>query len=245
MAKKKQKNNTTNIVTFANKDSSLQPKSVSPMTENQKKVFRSYGNNRNIMMHGCSGTGKTFLALYLALREIFSGNSPYRSIYLIRNGVPTRKMGFLPGNQKEKDSAYEHPYISICSKIFGRADAYQILKQKKIIEFFTNTFIRGDNFDNCIVIVDEAQNFTWHELNSIVTRFGSDCKVILCGDVTQTDLRTSHEHTGLRDLIQVIKQIGAFDFIELTAHDIVRSDFVKEYVIARDRLIEQGRVERL
>ena len=142
-------------------------------------------------------------------------------------------MGFLPGNQKEKSKVYEAPYYSICSELFNRGDAYDILKQKGIIQFNTTSFIRGLTLNDSIVIVDECQNMTWHELDSVITRLGENTRIIFCGDFRQSDFRWDDEKEGLHDFMRVIKRMSSFDFVEFDKDDIVRSDVVKEYIISK------------
>jgi phosphate starvation-inducible protein PhoH len=147
-------------------------------------------------------------------------------------------MGFLPGNAKEKTKVYEQPYYSICTELYERGDAYDILKQKNAVEFMSTSFIRGVTLANCIVIVDEAQNLSWEELNSIITRAGENCRFIFCGDFKQDDLTSLRykEETGIRKFMEVIKRISSFDFTEFTRDDICRSALVKDYIIACEEM---------
>lgn len=211
---------------------------INPLTSTQSEVFDAYNNNQNLMLHGVAGTGKTFLSLYLAINDILQGVDQKKKVYIVRSVVPTRDMGFLPGNQKEKARAYESPYYSICNELFGRGDAYETLKSKNAIEFITTSFVRGITLDNCIVIVDECQNMASMELHSVMTRIGQNCKVIFCGDTRQDDLTSERkkEESGLREFMRILKQMKSFDFIEFGEADIVRSDLVKEYIVTRNRL---------
>jgi phosphate starvation-inducible PhoH-like protein len=208
-----------------------------PLTENQKKTFRAFEQNKNLMLHGIAGTGKSFMALYLSLRQILNNpDSDYKKIVIVRTVVPTRDMGFLPGSSKEKTKVYEAPYYAICGELFGRGDAYEYLKQKNLVEFMSTSFIRGITLNDCIVIVDETQNANGHELDSVITRIGRNCKVVFCGDYTQSDFVRSSEKQGLLDFIRIIKRINSFDFIEFDENDIVRSATVKSYIIAKNKL---------
>ena len=211
---------------------------ISPLTSTQSEVFDAYKDNQNLMLHGVAGTGKTFLSLYLALNDVVQGVDQKKKVIIVRSVVPTRDMGFLPGNQKEKARAYESPYYSICNELFGRGDAYETLKSKGIIDFITTSFVRGITLDNCIVIVDEAQNMAAMELHSVMTRIGQNCKVIFCGDTRQDDLTSERkkEESGLSQFMRILKRMNLFDFIEFGEEDIVRSDLVKEYIITRNRL---------
>jgi len=211
-------------------------KRVHPLTENQKKTFDAFHQGKHLMLHGMAGTGKTFLSMYLAINDLMSGTSEQEKIYVIRSVVPTRDMGFLPGSQKEKMKVYEAPYYAICSELFERGDAYDILKQKNAVEFMSTSFVRGTTLNNCYVVVDEINNMTFHELDSVITRIGKNCRVIFCGDFRQSDLSREQERNGLKEFIKVIDRLSDFEYIDFLEADIVRSKLVKEYIIARQKL---------
>lgn len=197
-------------------------KEIEPLTKSQVAVFDSY---KHLMLHGCAGTGKTFISLYLALDDL--QKEEYSRIVLVRSAVPTREMGFLPGTEDEKSKVYEAPYVSIMQELFSRGDnPYGQLKQKGVINFLTTSYIRGTTFNDSVIIVDECQNMTFHELDSIITRVGKNCRIIFCGDFFQSDLKNS----GLKDFIKIINGMYEFDFIEFGISDIVRSDFVRSYL---------------
>jgi phosphate starvation-inducible PhoH-like protein len=211
-------------------------KRVSPLTENQRKTFDAFHAGKHLMLHGMAGTGKTFLSVYLALNDLMSGTSEQERIYIIRSVVPTRDMGFLPGSQKEKMKVYEAPYYAICNELFERGDAYEVLKQKGAIDFMSTSFVRGTTLNNCYVIVDEINNMTFHELDSVITRIGKNCRVIFCGDFRQSDLTREQERNGLKEFMKVIDRLSDFEYIDFLEADIVRSKLVKEYIIARQKL---------
>jgi phosphate starvation-inducible protein PhoH len=212
-------------------------KKIEPLTENQKISFNAYRNGKNLMLHGIAGTGKSFISTYLALDELINKqHSTYEKLIIVRSVVPTREMGFLPGNTKEKSKVYESPYYAICSELFGRGDAYDYLKNKNLIEFMTTSFIRGITLNNCIVIVDEMANCTLHELDSVITRIGKNCKVMFCGDFRQSDFVKQNDKKGLLDFLRIIRKMDAFEFIDFDENDIVRSSLVKDYIIQKDRL---------
>lgn len=211
-------------------------KRVHPLTDNQKKTFDAFNSGKHLMLHGMAGTGKTFLSMYLAINDLMGGTSEQDKIYVIRSVVPTRDMGFLPGSQKEKMKVYEAPYYAICSELFERGDAYDILKQKSAIEFMSTSFVRGTTLNNCYVIVDEINNMTFHELDSVITRIGKNCRVIFCGDFRQSDLSREQERNGLKEFIKVVDRLSDFEYIDFLEADIVRSKLVKEYIIARQKL---------
>ena len=206
---------------------------IEPITNAQTRAFQAFNSEKNVLLHGVAGTGKTFISLFLALRDILDQYDDKNTIHLIRSVVPTRDMAFLPGSQKEKSKAYEAPYYSVCCELFNRGDAYDILKQKGIIQFNTTSFIRGLTLNDSIVIVDECQNMTWHELDSVITRLGENTRIIFCGDFRQSDFRWDDEKEGLHDFMRVIKRMSSFDFVEFDKDDIVRSDVVKEYIISK------------
>jgi len=210
---------------------SLQLKTVQPKTKNQQRVWSEYKRGQNLLCHGVAGTGKTFLSIYLALEDILSG--AHEQLTIIRSVVPTRDMGFLPGNQAQKSKVYEGPYYSICNELFGRGDAYELLKLKGMIKFTSTSFIRGHTIENNVVLVDECQNMTFHELDTIITRLGRNCKIIFCGDFRQSDLQREEDRSGLRRFMNVIKSMKGMSGIEFEQDDIVRSSFVKEYIISK------------
>ena len=211
-------------------------KHVNPLTENQRIAFDAFDDGKHLMLHGMAGTGKTFLALSKTIDALMSNKGVQNKIYIVRSVVPTRDMGFLPGNQKEKMKVYEAPYYAICTELFDRSDAYEILKQKNAIEFISTSFIRGITMNNCYVIVDEVNNMTFHELDSVITRIGKGCRVLFCGDFRQSDLTKEQERNGLKDFMKVISKLNDFVHVDFLEQDIVRSKLVKEYIIARQKL---------
>lgn len=204
---------------------------IEPLTPNQKKVWDS---NNNLVMSGSAGAGKTFLACYLALDDIFK--KEFSKIVIVRSAVSTRDIGFLPGNEKEKVEIYESAYIDIFTELLGRGDAYSILKAKGRVEFKPTSFIRGITIRDSVIIVDEIQNLTEHELDSIITRVGDNCRIIFCGDFRQSDLGKN----GMKNFMNILRNMSEdFDMIEFTTDDIVRSGLVKRYLIAKETL-ERG-----
>lgn len=197
------------------------PLSIEPKTKKQKEAFES---NKNLVLHGVAGTGKTFIALYLALKELEWAGT--RKVVIIRSAVPTRNIGFLPGNEKEKSSVYEKPYRNILNSLYSRDDAYEIFIKHNLLEFITTSHIRGMTLDNRIIIVEECQNMTFHELDSIITRIGNNSRLIFTGDYMQADL----EKNGLKQFFSILVKMSSFDFIEFSINDIVRGDLVKEYL---------------
>jgi len=207
-----------------------------PITHNQEKTYKSYKEGNHLLLHGIAGTGKTFLSLYLALEEVLDPSSIYEDVFIVRSVVSTRDMGFLPGDEQEKVSIYEAPYRSICRELFGIRDAYDALKQQQNVKFMSTSFIRGITINNSIVIVDECQNLNFHELDSIITRIGKNSKIIFCGDYTQTDLTRENDKRGIINFMKILKEINEFETVEFMIDDIVRSDFLKSYIIAKYKL---------
>ena len=208
----------------------------SPITDNQRKTYEAYRENQHLLLHGVAGTGKTFLSLYLALEQMLDPSSEYNDIFIVRSVVSTRDIGFLPGDEQEKVSLYEAPYRSICGELFGIKDAYDALKQQGNVKFMSTSFIRGITLNNSIVIVDECQNLNFHELDSIITRIGKNSKIIFSGDYTQSDLTKENDKKGISNFMTILKSLKEFKTIEFGIDDIVRSDFLKSYIIAKYKL---------
>ena len=211
-------------------------KDVEPLTNNQRLTFEAYDSGKNLLLHGIAGTGKSFLSIYLSLTSVLVESSRYKKLVIVRSVVPTRDMGFLPGNNKEKAKVYEAPYQAIFTELFGRSDAYEYLKSKGIVDFISTSFIRGLTINDSIIVVDEIANCTLHELDSVITRVGKNCKILFCGDFRQSDFTKEHERNGLTDFMRIINRMKSFEFIDFDENDIVRSAMVKEYIIAKDRL---------
>lgn len=208
-------------------------KNIKPKTEAQEELFHAWFNGKHLCASGSAGTGKTFLAFYLALNEVFQQRA--NRIIIIRSAVATREVGFLPGTIEEKTMMYELPYHDICHELVGRYSTYQDMKDAGVIEFMTTSFVRGLTWDNAVVIVDETQNMTFHEINSIMTRIGENTRIIMTGDTKQTDLVEHKKHLGCEGMSQalkVFKNLDSFALVHFSKHDIVRSEFVKSWIIA-------------
>jgi len=201
--------------------------------------FDAYKQGKNLFAYGCAGTGKTFIALYLALKEVLNTITPYEKIYIVRSLVATREIGFLPGDHEDKSSLYQIPYKNMVKYMFEMSsDAefdmlYGGLKSQETISFWSTSFIRGTTLDNAIIIVDECQNLNFHELDSIITRVGENCKILFCGDATQTDLVRQNEKNGIIDFTKILHAMPEFECIEFGVDDIVRSGLVKSYITAK------------
>jgi len=210
---------------------------IDPMTDNQKRLFASYGEGKNIFAYGAAGTGKTFVTLYLALRDVLDPTTPYEKLYIVRSLVATREIGFLPGDHDDKSALYQIPYKNMVKYMFEMPDdpsfdmLYANLKGQETISFWSTSFIRGTTFDNSILLIDECQNLNFHELDSIITRVGENCKIMFCGDATQSDLTKTYERNGILDFTKILHAMPEFDCIEFGVEDIVRSGLVKSYIV--------------
>jgi len=215
---------------------------IEPLTENQKKLFKSYSEGKNLVAYGSAGTGKTFVSLYLALKDVLSEITPYEKIYLVRSLVPTREIGFLPGSHEDKASLYQIPYKNMVKYMFQMpSDAdfemlYGNLKAQETISFWSTSFVRGTTLDNSIIIVDEFSNLNFHEMDSIITRVGENTRIMFCGDASQSDLVKTNERNGIVDFMNILKKMPSFDTIEFGVNDICRSGLVKEYLLAKMEL---------
>lgn len=184
------------------------------------------------MLHGAAGTGKTFIAVYKALEEMMNNRGSYDKVVIVRSVVPSREIGHLPGDEKEKTDVYLAPYKAICKDLFNTDQAYERLVEQKNIEFLITSFVRGITIDKAIIIVDECQNMNFQELSSIMTRVGEGSRILFCGDFKQTDLNKKHDQSGLKDFVQIINRMPSFRNIEFDVEDIVRSNLVKEFIVA-------------
>jgi predicted ribonuclease YlaK len=203
------------------------------LTDNQQVTFDEYAKDKSLLLHGVAGTGKTFLGILLGLEEVLDPSYDYSQLCIVRSVVPTRDIGFLKGTDEEKIAIYELPYRLICKELFSSETAYDALKQQGKVQFISTSFIRGLTFDNAIILVDEMQNLNFHELDSIITRPGKNSKVILCGDYTQTDLAKHSDKEGIKTFMKILNRMNEFSTVEFGVDDIVRSDFVKSYIIAK------------
>ena len=213
---------------------------VEPITDNQKILFEEYSKGKNLFAYGCAGTGKTFISLFLALKDVLDEMTPYDKVYIVRSLVSTREIGFLPGDHEDKSSLYQIPYKNMVKYMFEMPSdndfemLYGNLKAQETVSFWSTSFIRGTTLDNCIVLVDEMQNLNFHELDSIITRVGDNCKIIFCGDSTQTDLTKSNEKNGILDFKRIIEIMeDDFGVIEFGLDDIVRSGLVRNYLVTK------------
>ena len=215
---------------------------IKPITENQKQVFASWKKGKNQFLFGCAGTGKTFVSLYLALKDVFDLKTKYDRVVLVRSLIPTRGIGFLPGDEEDKSALYQIPYQNMVQFMFEMPNEqafnglYDKLKNQASLFFLSTSFLRGLTFDNSIIIVDECQNLNFHELDTIITRVGQDSKIMFCGDFGQTDLIKNNEKNGLHDFMRILEEMKEFNCTEFNIGDIVRSGFVRSYLINKTKM---------
>lgn len=207
-----------------------------PMTDNQEKAFRAWDDGDHLVLTGSAGTGKTFIAMYLGLEAVLDRKEPQEKLVLIRSMVPTREMGFLPGSKEEKEAAYIAPYKSICHELFNEKNAYGKLTSYKQLEFHSTSHIRGITIDDAVVIIDEMQNLTFHELDSVITRIGRNCRIIFSGDFLQTDFKRDDDRSGLFKFMAIVERLKDFTMVDFNWEDIVRSDFVRDYIMTKEML---------
>jgi phosphate starvation-inducible protein PhoH len=210
-------------------------KPIHPLTENQKSMFVHFYQGDNLAAIGSAGTGKSFLSCFLAISDVVDHTKDQKQVILVRSAVQSRDVGFMPGTLEEKNSYYETPYRDIFGELFGRASTYDDMKEAGMIQFMTTSFIRGLTWDDSIIVIDEAQNMTWEEINTIMTRVGKNSRIIVCGDVKQNDLiKKKSEVSGITKMFAVLKRMNDFSTITFTRDDIVRSEFVKQWIIATE-----------
>ena len=216
--------------------------SIKPITDNQKEVFSTWKKGLNQFLFGAAGTGKTFVSLYLALQEIMDLKKPADKVILVRSLIPTREIGFLPGDEEDKSALYQVPYRNMVQFMFEMPNEqafnglYDKLKSQGSLYFLSTSFLRGLTFDNSIIIVDEWQNLNFHELDTIITRVGQDSKIMFCGDFGQTDLIKNNEKNGLHDFMRILEEMKEFNCTEFNIGDIVRSGFVRSYLINKTKM---------
>ena len=215
---------------------------IKPVTDSQKNVFESWKKDKNQFLFGCAGTGKTFISLYLALKQVLNPETPFDRVIVVRSLIPTREIGFLPGDEEDKAALYQVPYSNMMQFMFEQPNEqafsmlYERLKQQGSFYFLSTSFLRGLTFDNSIIIVDECQNLNFHELDTIITRVGQNSKIFFCGDFGQSDLTKLNEKNGLMDFLQILQNMDEFDCTEFNIGDIVRSGFVRSYLIQKTKL---------
>lgn len=214
----------------------------SPKTYPQEQFMSSYYQGTPVIMQvGSAGTGKTAMALYCALSEVFSKETVYDKIVLVRSSVQARDVGFLPGSLDDpdgKNAVYEAPYKALCDELITfKSGNYSNLKAKHMVEFHNTSFLRGLTFDDSIIIVDEFQSMNYHELSTVITRMGINSRIVFCGDFKQSDLHKKGDISGFHEFMKVIEKMpsGMVDVVNYTPSDIIRSGICKEFLLAEEK----------
>ena len=212
---------------------------VKGITKNQSEVIKEYKKGKCLFLYGSAGTGKTFITLYHALKEVLDPKTQYQRVYVVRSLMPTREIGFLPGDEEDKSALYQVPYDNMVRFMFKMPTEdqfdflYDRLRQQGSLMFLSTSFLRGITLDNAIIIVDECQNLNFHELDTIMTRVGQDSKIMFCGDFDQSDLSKEREREGLGNFMRIINEMKEFHLCEFDIGDIVRSGLVRSYIIQK------------
>lgn len=201
-------------------------KEVQPLNYIQGEYLEAIKHNDVIFGVGSAGTGKTFIAASYAASELF--HRRVSKVILTRPNVETgRGLGFLPGTIEEKYAPYLLPFDAIFSKALGKG-FYEYALKNKDIEPTPLGFLRGMTFENCIVLLDEAQNCTREEMKMLLSRIGKNCKMIISGDTEQADI----EYSGLDDAVNRLEGISGIEVVEFLDEDIVRSKMCKQIIMA-------------
>lgn len=202
-------------------------KEVEPLNFIQGEYLEAIKSNDIIFGIGSAGTGKTFIAASYAASQLF--HRKVDKVILTRPNVETgRGLGFLPGTLEEKYAPYLLPFDAIFNKALGKG-FYEYCLKSKTIEPTPLGFLRGTTFENCIVLVDEAQNCTKEEFKMILSRIGKNCKMIISGDTEQSDIGND---SGLEDAVNRLEGINGIEIVDFLDEDIVRSKMCKAIIMA-------------
>jgi len=217
---------------------------IRPRTERQRDAIRSYLEGNDIAMLGTAGTGKSLVALYLAAHSLTDERQAIEQIIVIRAPVPAIDQGFLPGDLDEKQAVYEDPYPPLLAKLFGPATTYEKMKAAGKLVFRTPSYLRGVTFDNAVVVLEEVQNCAFEHIDTVMTRLGENSRIIVTGDTRQMDLNRTHGYaSGIRDFIQVSRDMNDFEIVEFNKHDIVRGPRVRSWITACESLVDSRKPE--
>lgn len=201
--------------------------------EEQKEFIRIIDQNEITLCNGPAGCGKTHLSIQKAIKYIQKTDNQYNKIYIITPNVEvTRSLGHLPGGLSDKISVYVNSIYRLFDKIIGEKTRHKMIEEG-VIETLCLGYIRGENFDQCLVIVDESQNVTKKEMLTILTRIGKNCKMILSGDIMQIDKLNSKEESGLYHAMENLKDVNNIGVFEFSENSVVRNkiitDILKNY----------------
>ena len=215
-------------------------KPITARTENQQLLVKAFENNDLVFATGPAGSGKTFVAIALAVKAL--KNKEVRKIILSRPAVEAgEKLGFLPGEMKDKLDPYLQPLYDALQDMIPAAKLKEYM-ENNVIQIAPLAFMRGRTLNDAVIIVDEAQNMTTHQIKMFLTRLGMNAKMIVTGDVTQIDLPPSTT-SGLIQAMQILKGVNGIGKIEFTKKDIVRHKLVQRIVEAYDKFDDKRKKE--
>ncbi len=213
-------------------------RNIKPMNEAQRMFFESYILGANVVANGSAGTGKSYISLYLALNDVLDNEQEQDKIILVRSAVQGREIGFTPGDVNEKMAPYESPYVDIFADLLGKKTAYQDMKDLGKLQFMPTSFLRGNSWDNAVIVIDEIQNCNLQEILTVMTRCGKNSKIIAIGDMIQNDLiQKKNDTSGMSVLLEIANRMPEFDVITFTKNDIVRSAFVRSFITAYEDVV--------
>lgn len=220
---------------------SVTGKPIIPRSENQLKLVQEFEKNDMIFTIGPAGSGKTYTAIALAVRAL--KNKEIKKIILSRPAVEAgEKLGFLPGDMKDKIDPYLQPLYDALQDMIPAAKLKEYM-ELNVIQIAPLAFMRGRTLNDAVVILDEAQNTTTQQIKMFLTRMGMNTKMIVTGDMTQIDLPAS-QTSGLVQAIKILKGVKGISFIELNKKDIVRHKLVTRIVEAYEKFEEKEKAER-
>lgn len=220
---------------------SVTGKPISPRSANQLKLVKEFDKNDMIFAIGPAGSGKTYTAIALAVRAL--KNKEIKKIILSRPAVEAgEKLGFLPGDMKDKIDPYLQPLYDALQDMIPAAKLKEYM-ELNIIQIAPLAFMRGRTLNDAVVILDEAQNTTTQQIKMFLTRMGMNTKMIVTGDMTQIDLPTS-QTSGLVQAMKILRGVKGISFIELTKKDIVRHKLVTRIVEAYEKFEEGRKMEK-
>ena len=215
-------------------------KPITARTENQQLLVKAFENNDLVFATGPAGSGKTFVAIALAVKAL--KNKEVRKIILSRPAVEAgEKLGFLPGEMKDKLDPYLQPLYDALQDMIPAAKLKEYM-ENNVIQIAPLAFMRGRTLNDAVIILDEAQNTTTHQIKMFLTRFGMNAKMIVTGDVTQIDLPPSTT-SGLIQAMQILNGVNGIGKIEFTKKDIVRHKLVQRIVEAYDKFDDKRKKE--
>lgn len=224
-----------NVIVF-----SVTGKPIIPRSENQLKLVEAFGKNDLVFAIGPAGSGKTYTAIALAVRAL--KNKEIRKIILSRPAVEAgEKLGFLPGDMKDKIDPYLQPLYDALQDMIPAAKLTEYM-ENNVIQIAPLAFMRGRTLNDAVVILDEAQNTTTQQIKMFLTRMGMNTKMIVTGDITQIDL-PSAQASGLVQALKILKGVRGISFIELNKKDIVRHKLVTQIVEAYERFEKEPRID--